>query len=528
MAEKYVPNAAPLNPGTLPEYVLRELRRIGDVVNKNFEAVEASLSVVAATPAGSEISASAGLHVYSATAGVVVLELDGSNLTSRSESVQELYYFAWDSSQSAAVRVPGDSLPGSGGGAASTATVEAELVTVVRINTAQSASYNVVFSLSWQEALVDTLGAYSGGTPTKLSIPSTGIYECVLYATVPSSSTGNQKGFKLHRNSEAMSNDAAFLTLIFDAAEAGERAASSVVHVSLNAGDTINVSVYQNAFNPAMDLQSVFFAESCQLAVRKLGSGTVVAGGGGGTVTYFDGKKSWDNPYETTASIVTWSGGAWDDFARGDSTLSVDSTGARFTGARPWCNQTVSNGTLWLQDGVMCFEGSGSYNSYFRLTMDPGTLTGSWSILVKYSFLSPMINYARMGIELFDSTIDPSASYTDMAASTYGAWELKYTNGRKIEIAQYSPFVSRAISASLDTQDYNYKPIYLKLSSAGGNINFRAFWSDSPGGLVYEDGRTIGSFGLTKARGIRLTGYGGATNANTRMYCYFIHVRNGQ
>lgn len=113
--EKYQPTPAPLGANTLPEYVLRELRRVGNVINTGFENLEASLSALAAIPAVA-VSASAGMRVYSATAGVVVLELDGANLTSRSSSQTELYYLAWDASMSHAVKVPGNAMPGGGAG----------------------------------------------------------------------------------------------------------------------------------------------------------------------------------------------------------------------------------------------------------------------------------------------------------------------------------------------------------------------------------------------------------------------------
>lgn len=120
--EKYQPTPAPLGANALPEYVLRELRRVGNVINTGFENLEASLSAVAA--AAIQVSASAGMRVYSATAGVVVLELDGSNLTSRSSSQTELYYLAWDASASHAFRVPGDAMPGAGGGGGGASTLD--------------------------------------------------------------------------------------------------------------------------------------------------------------------------------------------------------------------------------------------------------------------------------------------------------------------------------------------------------------------------------------------------------------------
>lgn len=123
---RYEPSPAPLNPKNLPEYVMRELRRVANVVAD----LDASLSAAASggAPIGASyvtinaeaslsnervLSASTGLVIRDrSTSNVVVMELDMPAMTAKSSSAVDLYYLAFDPSASAHVRVPGNALPG--------------------------------------------------------------------------------------------------------------------------------------------------------------------------------------------------------------------------------------------------------------------------------------------------------------------------------------------------------------------------------------------------------------------------------
>lgn len=96
---RYEPSPAPLNERNLPEYVLRELRRIAfafQEYSENIAAVESSLSAISVN-----ITAEPGLSVSASTK----VKLDISALTTASLSLSDKVVLAYDASASAHVKV---------------------------------------------------------------------------------------------------------------------------------------------------------------------------------------------------------------------------------------------------------------------------------------------------------------------------------------------------------------------------------------------------------------------------------------
>jgi hypothetical protein len=105
---RYEPAPAPLNERNLPEYVLRELRRIAFAFQEYAEAIDAG----GGGGGGAPVTHGPGLSV----SGSYQILLDVGSLTEKSTSTSDLVLLAFDPSASAHVKVPVPALP-SGGGA---------------------------------------------------------------------------------------------------------------------------------------------------------------------------------------------------------------------------------------------------------------------------------------------------------------------------------------------------------------------------------------------------------------------------
>jgi hypothetical protein len=131
---KYTPSPAPLNKDTLPEYVLRELNRIGGLFqqySEKFDQVDASLSAAGGGGLTDHNSLSGiqggtvGEYYHLTSAEYAALGASGAidfpslSATALSASTTELYYLAWNPSASAKFLVAGSAMPGAGGGGGS-------------------------------------------------------------------------------------------------------------------------------------------------------------------------------------------------------------------------------------------------------------------------------------------------------------------------------------------------------------------------------------------------------------------------
>lgn len=206
---RYEPSPAPLESKSLPEYVMRELRRVANVVAQ----LDASLSaaVSGGAPIGASyitvnaeaslsneraLSASTGLVVRDrSTSSVVVLELDVPALTSKSSSSTALYFLAFDASASAHVRVPGDAMPGSGGGSG-----EALKIAKTYLGTTVSIGAATFVTMSWAASLYDTGNFWSAGDAKHFTIPESGHYVFEAMIVHNAWTAGSGKGAWLVKN----------------------------------------------------------------------------------------------------------------------------------------------------------------------------------------------------------------------------------------------------------------------------------------------------------------------------------------